>query len=273
MNLYAHITGQGPALVILHGLYGCSDNWMSIARSLAASGHTVCVPDLRNHGRSPNHPEHSYRVMAADVVAWMEQTGLEQAVILGHSMGGKVATWLAAAHPRKVRALILADIAPVGYASLKEYSPHVVEHLNIMTALEALDIARIHTRQEAEQALAPQIPDRATRQFLLKNLQRDAQGTFFWRMNLPVLKQALPEILGGMDPLKLGHPNLIEGIPALCIRGERSSYVGVQEQIFLQQAIPGIKIVTLTNAGYWVHAEQPGMFLSAVQNFLKDLDA
>lgn len=269
MSLFARKTGSGPSIIILHGLYGCSDNWMSIARELS-SGYTVYSLDLRNHGKSPHHKEHTYRAMTEDVAEWMEQERIPQSVVLGHSMGGKVAVWLAATHPEKVSALILVDIAPVPYASTQQFSPHVVEHLNVINALTVLDVEHLRSRHEADRALSQSIPDVRMRQFLLKNLQRNEQGCFYWSINLKALRRSLPEILGGMDSLNLGTSKYITNIPSLCIRGEKSSYVGPDEQVFLQKVIPGIKIVTIPDAGHWVHAEQPAAFLNIVRNFLKN---
>ncbi|MEO6758911.1 MAG: alpha/beta fold hydrolase, partial [Saprospiraceae bacterium] len=177
MELFAREFGQGSPVLILHGLFGFSDNWQTIAKGLGAD-HTVVTPDLRNHGRSPHVPGHSYPEMAEDVHAFLEARWIFSTAVIGHSMGGKVAMQLALHYPDLVDRLVVVDIQP-GQADDNQGE--------IFAALQGLDLTKITTRQEADATLTERVPDFGTRQFLLKNITREETGRYSWKMNLPAL--------------------------------------------------------------------------------------
>ena len=106
-------------------------------------------------------------------------------VVIGHSMGGKTAMQLALQFPQRVEKLVVADMAPRAYAPA---------HDKIFAALLALDLPAFQTRQQIEEALAPEIPNLVLRRFLLKNLGRNAAGEFFWKINL----RGLAKIICGL---------------------------------------------------------------------------
>ncbi len=256
MNLFHREFGQGDPVVILHGLFGFSDNWQTIAKALA-DHHLVITPDLRNHGRSPKAPTHSYPEMAEDLKVFLESHWIFKTALVGHSMGGKVAMEFALHHPDMVDRLVVVDIAP-GQAE--------DNHSGIFRALLDLDLSRIGARQEAEAWLLPRIPDLGTRQFLLKNITRNADGTFAWKMNLPVLWKEYPRILEGVH----GEPF---DKPALFIRGSRSNYIRDTDFSSIQALFPQAEFATIEDAGHWVHADKPAELLSLLRRFLEEIPA
>ena len=174
MQLHFKQLGHGEPLVLLHGLFGQSDNWFGVAPKLAEKFRVFAL-DLRNHGHSPHHPEMDYPLMAADVEKIFASQKIENAHVIGHSMGGKVAMQFALDFPARVKKLVVVDMAPRAYQRV---------HDKIFAALLALDLATFQTRQQIEDALAPEISSLNLRRFLLKNLGRDEHGKFFWKMNL-----------------------------------------------------------------------------------------
>ena len=202
MQLHFQERGQGEPVVILHGLFGSSDNWSSISPQLAPYFHVFAV-DLRNHGRSGHDGQMSYPIMAQDLHEFLNLQKLEWSHVLGHSLGGKAAMQFALSFPRRVRKLIVLDVAP------RSYPPY---HDGILSALLALDLTAYTTRKQIEDALAPAIPDLSLRQFLLKNLARDSSGGLHWRMGLAELNHSyarlcednILQVTGITNPLGLG---------------------------------------------------------------------
>jgi len=253
MELFAREFGQGNPVIILHGLFGFSDNWQSIAKGLAEE-HLVITPDLRNHGRSPHAPTHTYEDMAHDLHDFMQSRWMFSADIVGHSMGGKVAMQLALHYPDMVNRLVVVDMEP-GQAD--------DNHTPMFQALMALDLPNIKTRAEIEDFLAPRIPDYGTRQFLLKNITRTEDGSFEWKMNLPVLWASFQDILAPVtgDPFTK---------PTLFIRGSKSDYIKDEDIPGIRQLFPQYELITIQNAGHWVHADQPVELLRLLKQFLAE---
>ncbi len=257
MRLFYEKLGSGePAYFFLHGFLGSLDNWRTIAKSLALPG-TFFLVDARNHGRSPHYPSHTYPDMAQDVLAVLAAEGLDRAHVLGHSMGGKTAMYLALHFPERVASLVVVDIAPRAYPG---------GHEAILQALLHVRLDEATRREEVEAQLARTLPDPAIRQFLLKSLARDEAGRFFWRWNLPVLQRDYPHI---------GAP--IEGPPypgpALFLRGERSPYIRLQDEAEIRRLFPAARIQTIPQAGHWVHVDNPSAVVQAIQRFWGKLTA
>lgn len=250
MDLHYKISGQGEPLVILHGLFGTSDNWASMARILARH-HTVILTDLRNHGRSPHHPEMSYPQMVEDVVRVLEKEWIHRTHILGHSMGGKVAMHMALEHPDLVEKLLVADIG---------IKPYPGGHEHIFEALEQLPVTELRDRNEAESLLRESLHDEAVVRFLLKNLAREGEG-FRWKMNLEAIRQHYPRILAGIPVTKSFDK------PVRFVRGGRSGYIGQDDWPSIREVFPAADLVTLPDAGHWVHAEDPEGFVRAALPF------
>lgn len=236
--------GQGRPLVILHGLFGTLDNWQTLARQWAEQLRVILV-DLRNHGRSPHAPEHTYAVMAEDLRGLFDQLQLPaDTTLMGHSMGGKVAMRFALDYPERLARLIVVDIAP-RYSDM-EHQDDIVEGLN------AVDFTTIQDRQQADAALGQHIRSVGVRQFLLKNLYRREDNTFAWRINLPVLTAGLAAI---GEEITAKQPFLK---PALFIRGGKSDYVTTEDKLHgIPALFPNSQVETIVDAGHWVHAEKP----------------
>lgn len=252
MKLNFHIVGNGPPLLILHGLLGSLDNWMPLAQGLAVD-FSVFALDLRNHGRSPHDAEFNYDVMAADVAEFIEAQTLGPIHLLGHSMGGKVAMRFAQLHPRRVQKLIVADMAP------REYPPRYAEMLAAMTAL---DLRQFQHRPEVDVALRTVAPDPLLRQFLLKNLGRDAAGGLGWKPNLPAIHANYASLRSAL-PTKPPFAG-----PTLFLRGGESDFVRDADLELVTQLFPAAKLETIPRTGHWLHAEAPEEFLQIVTAFL-----
>lgn len=253
MKLNYKSFGQGDPIVILHGLFGTLDNWQTIAKELAQN-FTVYIIDQRNHGQSPHFSTMNYNLMAEDLKTFMEDHWMFKAHIMGHSMGGKTAMQFAVDHPEMVDKLIVVDIAPKVYAR---------SHQAIFDALFALDLNTLDSRKEADEFLQNKIEDFGVRQFLLKNLTRDKQTGYRWKMNLPVLYEKYPEILG---PIEVNSPFDKE---TLFVRGSKSDYIQDQDIPHIMAKFPSAKLETIEGAGHWVHAEASEDFLRVIKGFLE----
>lgn len=253
MQLHFKVSGQGRAVILLHGLFGASDNWHHIAQRLAEKFQVWAV-DQRNHGQSPHSAEMDYPLMAADLDEFMTGHGLETAIIIGHSMGGKTAMQFALQFPRRVEKLVVADMAPRVYER---------SHDSIFAALFALDLPTFTSRQQIEDALASEIPSLILRRFLLKNLNRDADEKFGWKINLRGIQEnysRLGEAIAATQPFDK---------PTLFIRAGKSDYIRVEDGELIHKLFPQAHIETMTLASHWLHADQPEEFLRLVLDFLK----
>ena len=235
-----------PPLMIAHGLYGSARNWGVIAKRLADSRRVVSV-DMRNHGESPMTDTHSYADMAADLG---EVIGEGPWDIVGHSMGGKAAMVLALTQPDKLRKLVVADIAPVGYGHTQ---------VQYIEAMRAVDLAQVETRGDADRQLAPHVPEDGIRAFLLQSL--DVKGRR-WRLNLDVLEREMPGIIGFPDV-----DGQFDG-PALFLSGGDSDYVRPEHRDRIRALFPRARFAKIPGAGHWLHAEKPREFEAAIRVFL-----
>jgi len=244
--------GQGDPIIVLHGLFGTLDNWQTVARKLSEN-YLVYLIDQRNHGKSPHTDSFDYQDMADDVNELMNSEGIPEAHILGHSMGGKTAMQLSMSYPEKVRSLIVVDIAPKAYQG---------GHQEIFDALFSLDLSTIESRKAADEQLQLSIPDFGVRQFLLKNLTRQKTGGYGWKMNLSVIYESYAAILATIE---ITEP--FEN-PTLFIRGERSKYISDKDEENIKKTFPTATIITISDAGHWLHAEQPEALLDAINAFI-----
>lgn len=263
MELFYRKEGSGPALVIIHGLYGSSDNWLNIGKKLAEN-HTVFMIDQRNHGRSPFADENSYNNMKADLVEFFEKHHIGKAILLGHSMGGKVAMWFAADFPEKVEKLVIADIAPKNYLQIVEDSQFYL-HQNILLAMQEIDFSLIHSRNDVDDFLAEKIDNARIRQFLLKNIEKNkVTKEYNWRVNVEVLYNYLEEIVSGVNQHWFDDRIPITSYPVIFIRGLKSNYILPEDEKLIKSIYPDSKIIDIPEAGHWLHAEQPEKFMKAV---------
>lgn len=253
MILHSQIFGSGKPFVILHGFLGMGDNWKTLGIRWAEAGYEIHLLDQRNHGRSFHSDEFSYKVMAEDLKNYCEEHNLQNIILLGHSMGGKVAMQFAITYPEMVSKLIVADIGP------KAYPPH---HQDILKALSQLDFSKIKSRSEAEDILSEYIKDEGTRLFLLKNLYRKNKNELGLRINLPVLSEKIEEV-----GVALPENTIFKG-DTLFLGGEKSGYIEPMDELLIKKHFPKSTIGTISKAGHWLHAENPDEFYDNVMNFL-----
>lgn len=252
MELNFKRIGAGEPLIILHGLFGSLDNWMTLAKTFAEH-FEVFVVDQRSHGQSPHSSDFNYEVMADDLYEFIIQHHIIDPTILGHSMGGKTAMQFAMNYPTRLSKLIVVDIAPKSYP---------VHHREIIDSLYQLNFETIKTRGEADEILSQFIPDNSTRQFLLKNLYWKEKSKLAWRFNLPVIDKNIEIIGQGLKNIQVFEK------PTLFVRGELSNYVLNSDYDDILNIFTNAKIDTIENSGHWVHAENPKRFLELVSSFL-----
>ncbi len=253
MILHANIIGKGRPFIILHGFLGMSDNWKTLGRQFSEKGFQVHLVDQRNHGRSFWDDAFNYDVLAEDLKHYCDSHDLKNIVLLGHSMGGKTAMLFATKHPELVSKLLIADISPRFYP---------IHHEAILEGLSALDFNTITSRGEADRTLSAYVSDVATRQFLLKNLYWIEKGKLALRINLKVLKHEVAEIGEALPPQNSFHND------SLFLRGDRSEYIGMEDETIITNHFPKAEIITIANSGHWLHAENPKDFFEAVLKFV-----
>ncbi|MFA5574671.1 MAG: alpha/beta fold hydrolase [Brumimicrobium sp.] len=242
--------GEGKPFIILHGLFGSSDNWHSHAKKLGQYFEVYAI-DQRNHGDSGWSDEFNYEVMAEDLEEFVQEHNLSDFILLGHSLGGKTAMRYAQLYPDRIEKLISVDMG------VKENEP---SHDEIIAGLESIDIEKITSRREADEQLAKYVASRTVRQFLLKSLYRDKQKSFAWKINIPVLARRYTEILKGL-------PKEEVMIDTLFINGEKSGYLIEDDKNEIRSIFPLASFHTVEGAGHWVHAEKPEEFIEEVLKF------
>jgi esterase len=251
MKLFFRELGSGQPFIILHGLMGSADNWLTQAKMLSGEFHVYTV-DQRNHGLSPHSDDFDYKVLANDIKDFIQEHSLEKPIILGHSMGGKAAMNFAVSNPTMLSSLIVVDIAPKAYP---------VHHDSIVDGLKAIPVDTLQSRNEADEILSQFVPEADVRQFLLKNLSRKSTGGFSWKINLPVIDASLEKISADMQ-----FPGSFNG-PTLFVRGGKSRYVKDEDRQRIKELFPNSSLVTM-DTGHWVQAEKPQEFVEVVKNFL-----
>jgi esterase len=253
LNFKTYGAGENH-LIVLHGFLGSLDNWHTLANEWATHGLKVWTLDLRNHGRSPHTEHHSLQLMVDDLNDFMYQHHIDQAYVLGHSMGGKIAMMFALQYEQLCKGLLVADMAP------REYKPG---HDDVFDAIFQVDLKTIQTRKEAEEAMKPYLGDFGTRQFILKSLERTNEGTYDWKFNLKTLFQDYDEI---RKPVVSSH--LYNG-PTLFIKGGLSRYIKDTDLPSILGLFPEATIETIEDAAHWLHADKPIAFSNIVLSFCK----
>jgi pimeloyl-ACP methyl ester carboxylesterase len=209
---------------------------------------------MRNHGRSPHSDKFDYVVMMEDIEDFIKKHQLQQPILIGHSMGGKVAMYYALENPEVVHSVIIVDI------SMRHY-PEREAHKNIIAAMQAVDFKKIKSREDVEKQLKSHINNHAIRQFIMKNLTREGQEQFSWRLNIKAISQNLPYIFEGVE-----HPGMYPG-PALFIRGGHSDYILESDFNKIYTHFPEAEIVTIEGTTHWVHAEAPDRLCAEISRF------
>lgn len=259
VELHRQIKGEGEPLILLHGVFGSLDNLGVVARGLQDNWQIHSL-DQRNHGKSSHTDTMTYPAMAADVLAYMDAKGLEEATILGHSMGGKVAMQLALMAPDRISAIIVADISPVTYRPRQDL---------VLEGLKAVDTAAIKSRQDADRVLAGYVEETGVRQFLLKNLmpipadeRDDSDARYRWRLNLPVIDRSYADLSAapeGEGPYRG---------PVLFIKGADSPYIQTKHRGTIDRLFPNAELEIVEGAGHLLHAEKPEQFVAICRRFL-----
>ena len=252
MKLHYRKYGEGQPIVILHGLFGSSDNWQTLGKKFAENFEVYLV-DQRNHGHSPKSNEFNYQLLSDDLHKLITDLELENIILIGHSMGGKTVMTFTQQHPEFIEKLIVVDIGP------KAYPMH---HDIILEGLNSLDLSSIKSRGQADKQLSQYIEDVGVKQFLLKNLYWVEKGQLGWRINIPVLEEKMPDIIAAI-------PNEIVDTPTLFIRGEKSNYIVEDDFQNIYDQFTNSEIETIYDAGHWVHAENPFSFYNIVMDFSK----
>ena len=252
--LHSNIIGSGDDhFIILHGFLGMGDNWKTHAKNLSEKEYCVHLVDQRNHGRSFWSDKFDYDVMVNDLLQYLNHHGINQCVVLGHSMGGKTAMAFALNYPDRVQKLIIADIAP------KYYAPH---HQKILAGLSTLNLEEVSSRKAAAEHLKNFIPEAGTRQFLLKNLYWVSEGKLGLRINVAVLKNAAEAIGAAIQSQKQYQQ------PTLFLYGENSNYINPMTDTEILKYFPKAEIIEIEGAGHWLHAEKPLLFFKTLTQWL-----
>lgn len=252
MTLFSRIYGEGEPLLILHGLFGMGDNWITHAKKLGEH-FEVHVIDQRNHGQSFHSEDWNYDAMVDDITNYIKVHQLIDVNILGHSMGGKTAMFFSCLNPKLVKKLVIADIAP------REYPVH---HQEILEALDSLDFDKIHSRKQADIELEKKIKDFGVRQFLLKSLHWASKERLGFRFNVKVIKDKIANVGIALPP------NAYFDGPTLFMSGQKSNYITTPDEDQIALHFPNYDLVEIENAGHWLHAEQAQKFYEELIDFL-----
>jgi pimeloyl-ACP methyl ester carboxylesterase len=253
MRLHYELQGEGRPLVVLHGFLGSSDNWRAMRKRFAATYKVFCL-DLRNHGSSPHSTSMNYGVMADDLREFLLDQGLSQVSLLGHSMGGKVAMQFASESPEAIEKLVIVDIGPKAYPPI---------HRLLLQAMQTLELSGLKTYGQAEAALGAAIAHSALSKFVIKNLTRDPNGAFQWRIGLDELAANYDELIKAPAILNRFDE------PTCFIRGALSRFIENQDFAAIRDYFPLAEFHTVPNAGHWVHINAPEEFHRIVDEYLR----
>jgi esterase len=251
LYLYHDIRGEGPPLILMHGLFGSYENLGRIARLLAPDFEVHSL-DLRNHGRSPHADDMTYPLMAKDVIHYMDTKGITSGALFGHSMGGKTAMQIALTYPDRVRALVVEDIAPV------TYPPH---HQSILAGLKVISSKQITSRSQADKLLQTFVDELSVRQFLLKNLYRAESGCFKLRINLTSIEKHYNDLMQGQQGIPYSHS-------VMFIAGGNSNYIQPKHKEVVLSYFPKAKMRVIPGTDHWVHAQKPELCAQVARRYL-----
>jgi pimeloyl-ACP methyl ester carboxylesterase len=266
MKLFYRKYGVGPPLIILHGLYGSSDNWATIAKNLD-NRFTVYLPDQRNHGQSPHSDIHDYDSMRDDIYELADDLKLKKFFLAGHSMGGKTAISFALKWPEMINGLLIADISPFVNENTSQSSYN--QHLTILTSMLSIDLSKIKSRAEAEMILMEKINSEKIRGFILKNLQRGPGNNFSWKLNASSLFKNLEKIMQGIDR-DAGFSQQITGFPVIFLKGADSDYLPESDYKDILKVFPAAEFVVAAEAGHWIHSDRPDEVVRNLMRLLGD---
>jgi esterase len=265
MKLFCRKYGEGPPLIILHGLYGSSDNWMTIAGKIS-SKFTVYLPDLRNHGYSPHDATHDFPAMTNDLLELAEENNLEKFFVAGHSMGGKTAVSFTMQWPEKVNGLLVADISP--FSDNNSFSLAYNHHSKILGAILDTDISKAGSRKEIEMLLSDRIASPGEIGLIMKNITRDMDKKYSWKINAPAIMKNLRKIIEGFSRPSNDFQG-VTGFPVIFLKGEKSLYLNPGDFRDIQKLFPAAEFRIIKNAGHLVHIDNPDAVAEALADLLK----
>ena len=264
MKLFCRKYGDGPPLVILHGLYGSSDNWVTVAKKLGNS-FTVYLPDQRNHGQSPHSQIHDYDSMRDDLFELAGDLNLKKFFLAGHSMGGKTAISFALKWPEMLNGLLIADISP--FTNETGRQSIYVQHFTILNAILSFDLDKISTRREAGNVLLEKIPSEKVRELILKNLQRTTDNNFAWKLNAQSILKNLDKIMEGVER-QTDYSQQIIGFPVIFLKGGDSDYIPAVDFRDIRNVFPAAEIIEIPGAGHWIHIDKPDEVVKNLKRLL-----
>ncbi|HDZ40466.1 MAG TPA: alpha/beta fold hydrolase [Bacteroidetes bacterium] len=265
MKLFYREYGEGFPIVILHGLYGSSDNWVSIANELSDT-YRLILPDQRNHGKSPHNKLHTYPAMSEDLFELLKSLGIDNFVLVGHSMGGKTASFFASQWPGMLSGLVVIDITPFKTDMDQVISESL--HRQILERMTETDTSVLKNREEAGRIFNDISSSVRIRNLLLKNLERNSKGQFEWKLNPRNLYENLDNIFDGMDVPGQGRTEAISGFPVYFLRAMNSDYINESDYEPIRSLFPAAEIIEVADASHWMHTEKPELIVNLVrENF------
>lgn len=260
MKLYYKKIGEGFPIVIIHGLYGSSDNWMNISKELSKD-FEVYVLDLRNHGKSPHSDDFSIGFMVDDLLQFFEETKIQKAFLLGHSLGGKIAMEFTHKYPKFIKKLVVVDIAPRNYLNSEFVERN--NHREIINLLKNVDLSKFNNRSEALEAMEDFDKGKRLKFFMMKNIKRNKNGKLSWKINIKAIADNLSDLLSGFDV------NITEiSTPILFVKGEKSNYITQNDITSISKEKTDTQFIIIKEASHWLHVEKPKEFVNSVKRFL-----
>ena len=247
MKLNYRLQGNGPIIVLLHGLFGNLDNLGVIARDLQHDFQTLQV-DLRNHGLSPHSSDINYRLMAEDLLSLFDELALNDITVVGHSMGGKVAMMLTELAAERIARLVIIDMAPVAYPER--------HHDDVFAALNAVTESKVTQRTQAAEIMRKSGLHEGVISFLLKSFNEGE-----WRFNVLALQQHYSDIIGWHEVSEWNKP-------VMFIRGELSPYIQDSYRPAIARQFPQARAYVAAGCGHWVHAEKPQQVIRVIRKML-----
>lgn len=266
MKLFYRKFGEGPPLIILHGLYGSSDNWITIAKKLGDS-FTVYLPDQRNHGQSPHSEIHDYDSMRDDLYELVTDLRLRKFFLCGHSMGGKTAMAFAVKWPEMITALVVVDVSP--FTNENNSKTDFKRHQSILKTILSIDLPAIRSRGEVGELLIQNISSEKERGLILKNLQRTSGDKFTWKLNAAALFNNLDKIMAGLD-LKDAYSQPVTGFPIIFLKGSYSNYLTAPDVPDIRKVFPASEFVVIQGAGHWIQADKPDEVINTFRKLLDE---
>lgn len=256
MELNFKSIGQGKPVIFLHGLFGMLDNWQSFGKRIADAGYWAFLLDQRAHGKSKSGNNFNYKVLSEDLKHFLDANWIHECILIGHSMGGKTAMQFTNDFPDYIEKLIVVDIAPKRYPG---------GHNEIFDALLSINLKETASRQEVFDHLKNKLSDQpdAVIQFLLKNLKRKKEGGYEWKMDVKLLFENYDHIL---DNVQINDKIEVE---TLFIKGGKSKYIQPEDRAILSSQFSNYDLVTIEDAGHWVHADQPDELFNSIISFIE----